>query len=586
MKKVRSIRLALAQINLTVGDIDGNKKKVIEHIKLARQKGADVVVFPELTITGYPPEDLLFKTHFIQKNAEALEEIATHVDDSLVAVVGFVEFDGDIYNAAAILNNGKVMGAYRKNYLPNYSVFDEMRYFKKGTKGLVFRINDIPIGVTICEDIWYPGGPARLESLIGDAQVILNLSASPYYIKKLSWREKMLAVRANDNLATIAYVNCVGGQDEVVFDGASLVVNERGEIIARAKQFEEDLLIVDVDLKRTNKTRLRDPRRRQDKQLVEESADSLDIISIDFKRSESFEKGITKNRIEEPLPDVGEVYYALVTATRDYLHKNGMRKAVVGLSGGMDSALVACIAVDALGKENVIGVSMPGPFSSEHSKEDAKKLAENLGIQLLTIPILEPYNAFLNATSSVFKDLPFDVTEENLQARLRGTILMALSNKFGWLVLVTGNKSESATGYSTLYGDTAGGYAVIKDVYKTLVYKLAEYFNEKSGKEIIPKRIFEKAPSAELRENQTDQDKLPPYEVLDEILKLYIEEDYSIQEIMEEGFDEETVRKVVWMVNSNEYKRRQTPPGPKITQKAFGKDRRMPITNAFKEHKE
>ncbi|MFN3692178.1 MAG: NAD+ synthase, partial [Fervidobacterium sp.] len=581
--------LALAQINLTVGDIEGNKEKIKDCINQALKENADVVVFPELTITGYPPEDLLFKTHFIQKNIEALEEIAKHVPGNLVAVVGFVEFDGDLYNAAAVINNGKILGVYRKNYLPNYSVFDEMRYFQRGKKGLVFKINNTPIGVTICEDIWYPGGPTRVETLLGDAEVILNLSASPYYMGKLKWREQMLAVRANDNLTTIAYVNCVGGQDEVVFDGASLVVNERGEIIARAKQFEEDLLVVDIDLTITSKARLRDPRRRQDKQSIEDISNYLDIIKIDFtnnqmslQRSDRRDKRI--NRIEEPLSEVAEVYHALVTATRDYIHKNGMKKAVIGLSGGMDSALVACIAVDALGKENVIGVSMPGPFSSEHSKEDAKLLAENLGIQFLTIPILEVYNSFLDTFKPVFKDLPFDITEENLQARIRGTILMALSNKFGWLVLVTGNKSESATGYSTLYGDTAGGYAVIKDVYKTFVYKLAEYFNEKSGKEIIPRRIFEKAPSAELRENQTDQDKLPPYEVLDLILKLYIEEDYSIHEIIDEGFDKEVVKKVINMVNVNEYKRRQTPPGPKVTQKAFGKDRRMPITNLFKEH--
>lgn len=586
---MKMIRLALAQINLTVGDIDGNKEKVKNYINMALNENADVVVFPELTITGYPPEDLLFKTHFIQKNLEALEEIAKQVPKNLVAIVGFVELDSDLYNAAAVINDGKVLGVYRKNYLPNYNVFDEMRYFQKGKKGVVFKINDTPIGVTICEDIWYPGGPARIETLLGDAAIILNLSASPYYMGKLRWREQMLAVRANDNLTIVAYVNCVGGQDEIVFDGASLVVNERGEIIARAKQFEEDLLVVDIDLTVTNKTRLSDPRRRQDKQSIEDVSSYLDIIKIDFTNNQTslqrFDRRDKKvNRIEEPLSEIAEVYHALVTATRDYIRKNGMKKAVIGLSGGMDSALVACIAVDAIGKENVIGVSMPGPFSSEHSKEDAKLLAENLGIQFLTIPILQAYNAFLDIFKPIFKNLPFDITEENLQARIRGIILMALSNKFGWLVLVTGNKSESATGYSTLYGDTAGGYAVIKDVYKTYVYKLAEYFNKKSGKEIIPRRIFEKAPSAELRENQTDQDKLPPYEVLDLILRLYIEEDYSIQEIIDEGFDEEVVKKVIAMVNANEYKRRQTPPGPKVTRKAFGKDRRMPITNLFKEY--
>lgn len=580
---MRKIRLALAQINPTVGDIDGNKSKILEYIDKAKSFGADIVLFPELAITGYPPEDLLFKPHFIAKNIEAIQEIAQHVPETIVAVVGFVDEDSDIYNAAAVINGGKIHAIYRKNYLPNYGVFDEMRYFQKGSRGLVINMNDIRVGVTICEDIWYPGGPARLESLLGDAQIILNLSASPYYIGKLSWRERMLSVRANDNLAAVAYVNCIGGQDELVFDGASLVVNEKGEIIGRAKQFEEDLLIADVDLVSIDKARLKDPRRRQDKHAFKDLHTELEIVDIPFKHIE--QKPEIENRIEKFLDTVAEVYNALVLSTRDYIYKNGMRKAVIGLSGGIDSTLVACIAVDALGAENVVGVSMPGPFSSEHSKEDAKLLAENLGIKYLTIPIIDVYNTFLKTLEPVFEGRHFDITEENLQARIRGVILMALSNKFGWIVLTTGNKSENSTGYSTLYGDTAGGYAVIKDVYKTFVYQLAEYVNQKAGKEIIPRRVFEKAPSAELRENQTDQDKLPPYEILDEILKLYVEEDHSISDIVSEGFDEETVRKVAWMVDANEYKRRQTPPGPKITHRAFGKDRRLPITNAFKEWK-
>jgi len=580
---MRKIRLALAQINPTVGDIEGNKSKIIEYIDKAKNVGADIVLFPELSITGYPPEDLLFKPHFIAKNIEAIQEIAQYTPETIVAVVGFVDEDGDIYNAAAVISGGKIHAIYRKNYLPNYGVFDEMRYFQKGSKGLVVNLNDVRLGITICEDIWYPGGPARLESLLGDAQIILNLSASPYYVNKLNWRERMLSVRANDNLAAVAYVNCIGGQDELVFDGASLVVDEKGEIIGRAKQFEEDLLIADVDLINIDKARLKDPRRRQDKHTSKDLHTDLEIVEIPFKYIN--EKPEIENRIEKPFDTVAEVYNALVLSTRDYIHKNGMKKAVIGLSGGMDSTLVACIAVDALGAENVVGVSMPGPFSSEHSKEDAKLLAENLGIKYLTIPIIDVYNAFLKTLEPVFEGRPFDITEENLQARIRGVILMALSNKFGWIVLTTGNKSESSTGYSTLYGDTAGGYAVIKDVYKTFVYQLAEYVNQKAGREIIPRRVFEKAPSAELRENQTDQDKLPPYEILDEILKLYVEEDHSINDIVSEGFDEETVRKVAWMVDVNEYKRRQTPPGPKITHRAFGKDRRLPITNAFKEWK-
>jgi len=581
---VRKIRLGLSQINTTVGDIDGNVRRIIEQIERAVKTGVDVLAFPELTITGYPPEDLLFKPHFLQRNIEALSTIASHVPDNLMAVVGFVDEEGDIYNGAAVLHDGKVVGKYHKNYLPNYGVFDEMRYFQHGDKALVVSLKSMKIGITICEDIWYPGGPARTEALVGDAEIIINISASPYYMGKLSWRERMLSVRANDNLAAVAYVNCVGGQDELAFDGASLVIKENGEVVARAKQFEEDFLIADIDLVSIDKARLRDPRRRQDKHnLDERTINELEVLDIDFNYTEH--KPRIDQRIERALPKAAEVYHALVLNTRDYITKNGMKKAVIGLSGGMDSSLVACIAVDALGKDNVIGVSMPGPFSSEHSKEDARLLSENLGIKYLTIPILDVYEKYLDTFKPIFGELPFDTTEENLQARIRGVILMALSNKFGWIVLTTGNKSESSTGYSTLYGDTAGGYAVIKDVYKTLVYELAEYVNEKAGKEIIPRRVFEKAPSAELRENQTDQDKLPPYPVLDEILRMYVEEDYSVQDIIAEGFDEETVKRVAWMVDVNEYKRRQTPPGPKITPRAFGKDRRLPITNAFKEWK-
>ncbi|WP_448375953.1 NAD+ synthase [Fervidobacterium sp.] len=581
---MEKIRLGLAQINTTVGDITGNTEKILESLERASKSGVDVLVFPELSITGYPAEDLLFKMHFIEDNINALNEIAKHVHKSMIAVVGFVDLDGDLYNAAAVINDGKVVAKYHKNYLPNYGVFDEMRYFQKGNKSLVVKFDNIRMGITICEDIWYPGGPARDESLYGDAQLIVNLSASPYYQNKLVWREKMLSTRANDNLAIVAYVNLVGGQDELVFDGASLVVNENGKILARAKQFEEDLLIVDVEISNVDKARLKDPRRRQDKLLIKkEELETLDIVEIQFTKN--MNKPIIESRTEPIFQEVAEVYNALVLSTRDYIKKNGMKKAVIGLSGGIDSSLVACIAVDALGSENVIGVSMPGPFSSEHSKEDAKALAENLGIKFLTIPITNVYNAFIETFKPVFEGLPFDTTEENLQARIRGVILMALSNKFGWIVLTTGNKSESSTGYSTLYGDTAGGYAVIKDVYKVLVYDLSRYVNEKAGKEIIPERVFVKPPSAELRENQTDQDKLPPYEVLDEILKLYVEEDYSLEEIVEMGFDMETVKNVASMVNINEYKRRQTPPGPKITHRAFGKDRRLPITNGYKEWK-
>jgi NAD+ synthase (glutamine-hydrolysing) len=583
---MRTLRVALAQINATVGDIDGNAKKIAEGIEQAKEVWADIVAFPELAVTGYPPEDLLFKPHFVARNKEVVAELARQVPKSLVAVVGFVDEDGDLFNAAAVLHDGKIAAVYRKHYLPNYGVFDEFRYFQRGEEALVLTLNDARVGVTICEDIWYPGGPARAEALLGDAHVLLNISSSPYHMGKLVWRERMLGVRANDNLAAIAYVNLVGGQDELVFDGASLVVNEQGEIIARAKQFEEDFLVADIDLVGIVRARLHDPRRRQDKQGLGIAGQGLDgvkvkVVALPFEPAEP--KPAIAPRIEAPLPRTAEVYWALVLGTRDYLHKNGMKDAVIGLSGGIDSSLTCCIAVDALGREHVTGVAMPGPYSSQHSLEDAEALARNLGIRFLVIPITGVFEAFLRALSEAFRGLPPDVTEENLQARIRGTILMALSNKFGWLVLTTGNKSEGSTGYCTLYGDTAGGFAVLKDVYKTLVYELAAYVNEKAGREIIPRRVFEKPPSAELRPGQVDQEKLPPYPLLDAILQAYVEEDRSVADIVAMGYEEETVRRVAWMVDSSEYKRRQIAPGPKITHRAFGKDRRLPITNRFRE---
>ncbi len=580
---MRTLRVALAQINATVGDIEGNARKIAEGIEKAREVRADIVAFPELAVTGYPPEDLLLKTHFVAKNIEAVRELATRVPRSLVAVVGFVDEAEDLFNAAAVLHDGQIVAVYRKHYLPNYGVFDEFRYFQQGDEPLVLVLNDVRVGITICEDIWYPGGPARAEALGSDAHLIVNISSSPYHMGKLAWRERMLAVRANDNLAAVAYVNLVGGQDELVFDGASLVVNEQGEVIARAKQFEEDFLVADIDLVSIARARLHDPRRRQDKRAAGDWG-KVKVVPLPFEPAQP--KPVVEPRVETPLPLVAEVYWALVLGTRDYLHKNGMTDAVIGLSGGIDSSLTCCIAVDALGHEHVTGVAMPGPYSSQHSLEDAEALARNLGIRFLVIPITDVFEAFLRALSEAFRGMPHDVTEENLQARIRGTILMALSNKFGWLVLTTGNKSEGSTGYCTLYGDTAGGFAVLKDVYKTLVYKLARYVNEKAGREIIPQRVFEKPPSAELRPGQVDQEKLPPYELLDQILQRYVEEDRSVADIVAMGYDEATVRKVAWMVDSSEYKRRQFAPGPKITHRAFGKDRRLPITNRFREWQE
>jgi len=583
---MRTLRVALAQMNATVGDIEGNAQKIAEGIERAKEVRADIVAFPELAVTGYPPEDLLFKPHFVTRNKEVVADLARQVPKSLVAVIGFVDEDGDLFNATAILHDGKIATVYRKHYLPSYSAFDESRYFRRGDEGLVLTLNDVRVGITICEDIWYPSGPARAEALLGDAHLLLNISSSPYHMGKLVWHEQMLSVRASENLAAVACVNLVGGQDELVFDGASLVVNEQGKVIARAKQFEEDFLVADIDLVGIVRSRLHDLRYRQGKQRLVAGERELDgvkvkVVALPFEPAEP--KPAVEPRIEVPLPKVAEVYWALVLGTRDYLHKNGMKDAVIGLSGGIDSSLTCCIAVDALGHEHVTGVAMPGPYSSQHSLEDAEALARNLGIRFLVIPITGVFEVFLQALSEVFRGLPHDVTEENLQARIRGTILMALSNKFGWLVLATGNKSEGSTGYCTLYGDTAGGFAVLKDVYKTLVYELAAYVNEKAGREIIPRRVFEKPPSAELRPGQVDQEKLPPYPLLDAILQAYLEEGKSVADIVAMGYDEATVRKVAWMVDSSEYKRRQFAPGPKITYRAFSEHRRLPISNRFRE---
>ena len=583
---MRTLRVALAQMNATVGDIEGNAQKIAEGIERAKEVRADIVAFPELAVTGYPPEDLLFKPHFVTRNKEVVADLARQVPKSLVAVIGFVDEDGDLFNATAILHDGKIATVYRKHYLPSYSAFDESRYFRRGDEGLVLTLNDVRVGITICEDIWYPSGPARAEALLGDAHLLLNISSSPYHMGKLVWHEQMLSVRASENLAAVACVNLVGGQDELVFDGASLVVNEQGKVIARAKQFEEDFLVADIDLVGIVRSRLHDLRYRQGKQRLVAGERELDgvkvkVVALPFEPAEP--KPAVEPRIEVPLPKVAEVYWALVLGTRDYLHKNGMKDAVIGLSGGIDSSLTCCIAVDALGHEHVTGVAMPGPYSSQHSLEDAEALARNLGIRFLVIPITGIFEVFLQALSEVFRGLPHDVTEENLQARIRGTILMALSNKFGWLVLATGNKSEGSTGYCTLYGDTAGGFAVLKDVYKTLVYELAAYVNEKAGREIIPRRVFEKPPSAELRPGQVDQEKLPPYPLLDAILQAYLEEGKSVADIVAMGYDEATVRKVAWMVDSSEYKRRQFAPGPKITYRAFSEHRRLPISNRFRE---
>ena len=569
-------RIALAQMNATVGDLEGNAEKILRFAEEARKEGADLVAFPELALTGYPPEDLLLKPSFIEGNLRVLRELVPKLK-GIISVVGFVDKDADIYNAAAIVVDGKMVGVYHKVYLPNYGVFDEDRYFKPGSEYPVFTSDDLTFGVNICEDIWYPGGPSYFQSLKGDADLIVNISSSPYHMGKGHHRERMLSTRASDNIVIVAFVNMVGGQDELVFDGHSLVFDERGEKLAEGAWFEEELLVVDLPVREVFRTRLHDPRRRR----VNLEEGEVPRISVP-KLGRSPKPPISPPKREPPGPEE-EVYRALVLGTRDYVRKNGFSKVVVGLSGGIDSSLTAVIAADALGPENVVGVAMPSQYSSSASMKDAEEVARNLGIKFLTLPIRDIFDAYLRTLSEVFEGTEPDVTEENIQARIRGNLLMALSNKFGWLVLTTGNKSEVSVGYCTLYGDMAGGFGVLKDVPKTLVYRLAEYRNRVGERPVIPRSVLEKPPSAELRPGQKDTDTLPPYEVLDPIIEAYIEYDRSPKEMMRMGMEEEVVRKVVGMVDRNEYKRRQAPPGVKITPRAFGRDWRLPITNRFRE---
>ncbi|NCO67509.1 MAG: NAD+ synthase [Nitrospirae bacterium CG_4_10_14_0_8_um_filter_41_23] len=580
---MKILRIALAQINPTVGDLDGNVSKILNYIKKANKAGAQVVAFPELAITGYPPEDLLLKTQFIEDNLDALEKVRRNVGD-IVAVVGFVDKRDDIYNAAAIIHNKRLIDTYHKMYLPNYGVFDEYRYFQAGTRCPIYQIGDTWIGVNICEDIWYPEGPSMVQSLAG-AEVILNINASPYRIGKGKFRENMLSTRATDNMVIVAYLNTVGGQDELVFDGHSFILDQDGIVIARGKQFEEDLIVVDLDLEGVMMRRLHAPRRRQE--VIKLGKGAFERINVPVEKTLSKKRAKSHLRLSSllgytVLEPLQEVYMALVLGTSDYVTKNGFKGVVIGLSGGIDSSLVASIAVDAIGKENVTCLFMPSPYTSMESREDAYALAGNLGIKVIESPIDSILKSYLNALKNEFQGLPADVTEENLQARIRGNILMAFSNKFGWLVLTTGNKSEMSVGYATLYGDMAGGFAVIKDVPKTMVYELCKWKNNKNGRAVVPERVILKEPSAELKPAQKDTDTLPPYPVLDPILKAYIEDDKSFEEILSLGCNVERAQNVIKMIDKSEYKRRQAPPGIKITQRAFGKDRRFPITNKYR----
>ena len=582
------LRVALAQINVTVGDLEGNTQKILTYMQQAHAAGSHIVCIPELALTGYPPEDLLLKPGFVAAQLRKLDELISASRDlpGLTSVIGFVDRDHDIYNAAAIIQEGKLYGTYHKHYLPNYGVFDENRYFQAGRKAPIFLINGVHVGINICEDVWYPSGPMTLQAHAG-AEVIVNINGSPYYAGKGIFREEMLATRAADNGVIVVYLNMVGGQDELVFDGDSMVFNEQGALIARAREFAEEMLIVDLDTASVFRSRLHDPRRRQER--LQEDSNVVPIIKISDERSHEslLEPPIhplgAPQRIELKMEPLEEIYAALVLGTRDYVHKTGFKKALIGLSGGIDSSLTASIAVDALGAENILGISMPSGYSSESSKTDAQELAENLGIEFLTIPIEETFRTSLKMLKPAFGESDPGLAGENLQARIRGNILMSISNKFGAIVLTTGNKSEMATGYCTLYGDMAGGFAVLKDVLKTLVFELSVYRNTLGEKPVIPETVIEKPPSAELRPEQKDTDSLPPYKILDPILKAYAEDDRSFEEILAMGFESKTVERVMRLVDLSEYKRRQAPPGVKITTRAFGRDRRLPITNRYRD---
>jgi NAD+ synthase (glutamine-hydrolysing) len=571
-------RVAMAQINTTVGDFEGNTRKIVERLEEARGVGADVVAFPELAVTGYPPEDLLIKADFVRENQICLEEIARHAVGT-AAVVGFVDSGDHLYNAAGILSDGRIAGVYRKMRLPNYGVFDEKRYFQPGGESPVFVIRGVPVGVTVCEDVWSPGGPLLAEALAG-ALVAVNINGSPYFAGKWRVRQEMLKTRARDYALAIAYTNLVGGQDELVFDGMSVIVDPLGDVVARGPAFDEALIVADLDIEAIRGIRRYNPIRTSD--ALSSEGVRAPVYTLSREEGVPARPPLGGGMTVEPPQPTEEVYRALVLGTRDYVRKNGFRTVVIGLSGGIDSSLVACVAVDALGPGAVKGVTLPSRFTSEESRRYAAEVGTALGIDLLDLPIDLVVAAYDRVLATPFAGRPRDVTEENLQARARGNLLMALSNKFGWLVLTTGNKSELSVGYATLYGDMAGGFAVIKDVPKTLVYTLARWRNAAAGRALIPAGVLERVPTAELREHQTDQDTLPPYEVLDPILHLYVEDDRPADEIVAQGFDPETVSRVIAMVDRSEYKRRQAPPGVKITPKAFGKDRRLPITNWYR----
>ncbi|MQG73325.1 MAG: NAD+ synthase [SAR202 cluster bacterium] len=576
---MRSFRLALAQMNPTVGDLQGNANKILEIVELARSNHVDLVAFPELAICGYPPEDLLLQPSFLREIRDALTYVMS-ASGGISLVVGFVDQTAEgIYNAAALGSDGHLIDVYHKLHLPNYGVFDEVRYFSPGRVCPVYQINGFHVGINICEDIWFADGPTSLQASHG-AELIVNINGSPFFAGKRLSREDMLSTRALDNSVFVAYVNMVGGQDELVFDGGSMIFGPDGQLISRATQFHEDLLVTDLDL---SLCRSFDPR-PEAAILSDQSATNPRAPKKIFVNGPSSDSSFPKllPRIETPLDPIGEIYQALVIGTRDYVNKNRFEHVVISLSGGIDSTLTCCVAVDALGKERVSGVAMPSRFSSDESVSDSLQLAHNLGIPCRVLPIESAHQAFESILKELFDGTEPNVAEQNLQARIRGNLLMALSNKFGWLALTTGNKSEMAMGYATLYGDMAGGFAVLKDVSKTLVYELSYWRNNcTSARDIIPETILSKPPSAELKPNQRDDDDLPPYPILDQALTAYVEQDKSFEEMVASGFDSSLVTRVIRTVERNEFKRRQSPIGVKITPRAFGRDRRMPIVNRY-----
>jgi len=570
------MRLALAQMNTVVGDLDGNRERIVTRLEEAREAGADLVLFPELATTGYPPEDLLLRPGFLRAAAKTLDAVAAETK-GIAALIGAPHLDRDLFNACAVCADGEVKAMYRKQFLPNYGVFDEDRYFQAGRELVLLRCGETLIGPTVCEDIWQPGPPATDLALAG-AHIVANISASPFHLGKGAEREEMLATRARDNSCWIAFVNAVGAQDELIFDGHSLVLDEEGHIVARAPSFEEALLIVDVDSTTAVGRRLRDARRRALARARREMPNPPVIDILDRESRGELPEPV----VAPPLEELAQMRLALELGLRDYVQKNDFREVVLGVSGGVDSALTAALAAEALGPEHVVCVSMPSRYSSEGTQADARRVAEALGARYIEIPIEPIVDAVGAALAGAFAGTESGIAEENIQSRVRGLLVMALSNKFGWLPLATGNKSELSVGYATLYGDMAGGFALLKDVYKTDVFRLARYLNERAGRELIPRSVIERAPSAELRADQLDEDSLPPYPELDRVLEAYVELDESREELTTNGFDADVVDRAVGMIDRAEYKRRQAPPGVKLRPKAFGRDRRVPITNRWR----